>query len=105
MRGRGGHGRERREEEERGRGRTLISSQKDTNPVGSGPLMIHFIFFFKFSFYIGVELIYNIVLVSGIQKNDSFIHFILVTSLVAPSAATSAVRCMNLVGRTQTFSL
>ena len=42
-------------------------------------------------------MIYNVVLVSGIQQNYSVIHFILVTSLVAPSAATPAVRRMNLV--------
>ena len=42
-------------------------------------------------------MIYSAVLVSGIQQNYSVIHFILVTSLVAPSAATPAVRHMNLV--------
>ena len=41
---------------------------------------------------------YNVVLVSGIQQNDPVIHFILVTFLVAPSAATPAVRHINLVG-------
>ena len=41
---------------------------------------------------------YNVVLVSGIQQNDPVIHFILVTFLVAPSAATPAVRRINLVG-------
>ena len=30
--------------------------------------------FFKFLFYIGVYLIYNVVLVSGIQQSDSVLH-------------------------------
>ena len=34
----------------------------------------YFIIFFNFLFYIGVELINNVVLVSGIQESDSVIH-------------------------------
>ena len=30
--------------------------------------------FFNFLFYIGVQLIYNVVLVSGIQQSNSVIH-------------------------------
>ena len=31
-------------------------------------------FFFNFLFYIGVQLINNVVLVSGVQQSDSVIH-------------------------------
>ena len=46
----------------------------------------NFILFFKF--FIGVQLIYNVVLVSGIQHSDSAIHthiFILFQILFPPS--------------------
>ena len=33
-----------------------------------------FFLFFNFLFYIGVELINNVVLVSGVQQSDSVIH-------------------------------
>ena len=32
------------------------------------------LFFFKFLFYIGVWLIYNVVIGSGVQQSDSVIH-------------------------------
>ena len=34
----------------------------------------YFFIFLKFLFYIGVELIYNVVLVSGAQQSDSVMH-------------------------------
>ena len=33
-----------------------------------------FFFFFNFLFYIGAQLINNVVLVSGVQQSDSVIH-------------------------------
>ena len=42
-------------------------------PSGANP-SIHKTAFFFILFYIGVELIYNVVSVSGVQPSDSVIH-------------------------------
>ena len=38
------------------------------------PCEWNIVLFFNFLFYIGVELVYNAVLVSGVQQNDSVIY-------------------------------
>ena len=50
----------------------------------SGSFLV-FIYFFNFLFYIGIQLINDVVLVSGIQQSDSVIHihvFILLQILI-----------------------
>ena len=37
-------------------------------------ILVAYLFIFNFLFYIGVELINNVVLVSGVQQSDSVIH-------------------------------
>ena len=45
-----------------------------------------FIYFKKFLFYVGVELIYNVVLISGIQQSDSVIdiHICILFQILFP---------------------
>ena len=50
------------------------SSQDTTLFFFKGREREEFLCFFNFLFYIGVQLIYNVVLVSGIQQSDLVIH-------------------------------
>ena len=58
--------------------RTLIKSQNSGNKAFSFTVKPKPIFlvclFFKFLFYIGVQLSYKVMLVSGVQQSDSVIH-------------------------------
>ena len=39
----------------------------------------------KFLLYIGVQLIYNVVLVSGVQQSDSVIHISVLFQILLPT--------------------
>ena len=42
------------------------------------------IYLFKFLFYIGLQLIYNVVLVSGVQQSNSVIHISILFQVLFP---------------------
>ena len=75
-----------------------LTQQYNTEPAkrwtdtGGYFFLLLFSPFFKFLFYFGLHLTYNVVLVSGVQQSDSVIHVFILFQILSPYRLLQSIK-------------